>query len=282
VLDGWSIPLLLRDVSKLYDAERTGRDVTFESRRPYRDYIEWLGRQDLAAAETFWRSQLEGVCPRSIFGPNGTFARPSSSGFAGDGEQKLTWTTAETQRLQTLARQQRITMGTLFAAAWAALLMRYSGEAETVYGMTVSGRPAELSGVSEIVGMFVNTLPLRVFLENGERVAEWLGKLQRQQAEMRQYEYISLADVQVLGGVNTGMDLFETMIVYENYPVGDIGDKAGRDLGVVESRAVARGRNAAPSQPDHRGLGPGRLQSREHQRSFSVASATSAQKIPRL
>src|SRR5205085_7269663 len=139
------------------------------------------------------------------------------------------------QRLRQVAQQHGLTMNTLLQGAWAVLLSRYSGSAEVVFGVTVSGRPAQLEGVEQMVGLFINTLPVRVQVRGEQEVMGWLEQVQRQQVEMRQYEYSSLAQVQKwwqeVGGAGAK---FDSILVYENYPVDESVDEQGWELGVSE------------------------------------------------
>ena len=128
-------------------------------------------------------------------------------------------TSEQTRRLQERARREQVTMNTVLQGAWALLLARYSGSNDVLFGATVSGRPAELEGVERMVGLFINTLPVRVRVRGGRGVWEWLRELQGQQVEMRQYEYSPLAQVQAWSEVGAGVALFETLLAYENYPV---------------------------------------------------------------
>ena len=109
-------------------------------------------------------------------------------------------------------------MNTVLQGAWAALLSRYTGQDEVVYGAVVAGRPAELTGVEQMVGLFINTLPVRVHVAGGERVSRWLQQVQAAQVEMREYEYSSLAQIQGWSGVNHGGGLFDSIFVFENFP----------------------------------------------------------------
>jgi surfactin family lipopeptide synthetase C len=124
-----------------------------------------------------------------------------------------------TEQLEKLARKEQVTLNTVAQSAWALLLSRYSGEEEVVYGVTVSGRPAELPGVETMVGLFINTLPVRVKVKGAERVGDWMRRIQADQVEMRQYEYSPLASVQGWSGAPKGIPLFESIVVFENYPV---------------------------------------------------------------
>jgi non-ribosomal peptide synthetase component F len=121
--------------------------------------------------------------------------------------------------LQLFAQQNQLTLNTLVQGAWALLLSRYSGEEDVLFGATVSGRPPSMRGVEEMVGLFINTLPVRVRVSPQAMVRVWLSKLQMQQVEMRQYEHTPLPDVQAWSEVPQGRPLFETLVIFENYPV---------------------------------------------------------------
>src|SRR5205823_5713142 len=108
---------------------------------------------------------------------------------------------------------------TVVQGAWAATLSRYSGKDDVIYGVVVSGRPAELNGVEEMVGPFINTLPTRVRMDAEENVLAWLKRLQHEQAEARQYEYSPLVQVQQWSDMPHGTPLFETISLFENFPV---------------------------------------------------------------
>jgi NRPS condensation-like uncharacterized protein len=141
LLDGWSLPLVLKEVLAYYEAYCGGRELQLGSPRPYRDYIVWLQRQDLAQAEGFWREALQGMTAPTPL-PIGR-----SEGGLGErapryAERGLRVSAAVTGRLQALARAHRLTLNTLVQGAWALLLSRYSGEEEVLFGATVSGRPA--------------------------------------------------------------------------------------------------------------------------------------------
>src|SRR5256885_2171837 len=120
--------------------------------------------------------------------------------------------------VQQMGRRYQLTANTIVQSAWALLRARYSRQREVVYAVTVSGRPSELSGVERMVGLFINTLPVRVKVEEREAVREWLSRQQAEQVEMRQYEYSALVEVQGWSEVAPGRPLFESMVVFENYP----------------------------------------------------------------
>ncbi|HKP13380.1 MAG TPA: amino acid adenylation domain-containing protein, partial [Blastocatellia bacterium] len=210
LMDGWSLPLVLGQLSG--KSEAAGRA------RPYRDYIEWLQRQDLGKAESYWREALRGFNEPTQIGIESS-GEPVGEFTERYGEVSVRLPKAFTERLEGAAREQRLTLNTLVQGGWALLLSRYSGEKDVVYGATVSGRPAELDGIDKVVGVFINTLPVRVKVSPEQRAGEWLKQLQEQQSEMRQYEYSPLAQVQGWSEMGRGATLFESIFAYENYPM---------------------------------------------------------------
>ena len=224
VLDGWCMPILMEEVFSLYEALKRGEDLRLPASRPYSDYIGWLQRQEPSDSEIFWRENLAGfTAPTSL---------PTEHAGEGTGtnydEYELTLAAAATEALGEIARRYHVTLNTIIRGAWALLLSRYSGEQDVLFGVTVSGRPVELPGVESIVGLFINTLPLRVQVLEEESIAQWLQQLQKQQAEMQQYEYSPLVEVQGWAEVPRGVPLFNSILVFENYPVGALASRLNK------------------------------------------------------
>ncbi|HKP82394.1 MAG TPA: amino acid adenylation domain-containing protein, partial [Pyrinomonadaceae bacterium] len=218
LLDGWSIPLLLKEVFIFYEGLCRNEPVQLAQARPYGDYISWLQSQSLEEAERYWREKLRGLTSPT------TIARAGERSAGAEGEyrgQRLHLSEAETAELSAVARRHQLTLNTVVQGAWSILLSRYSGEREVVFGTTVAGRPAELDGVEQMVGVFINTLPMRVRINEGERVSEWLRGLQAEAVEMRQYEYSPLIDVTKWSEMPRGTPLFESLFVFDNYPVNN-------------------------------------------------------------
>src|ERR1043166_8665850 len=217
LLDGWSFPLVFEEVFRLYEAAQRGETAKLEPVRPYRDYISWLSRQDLEQARRYWEAQLRGV-----HGPTRLGVEREAVGEPGvdDYQNEQVVLGAElSEQLQQLGREQQLTLNTIVQGAWAVLLSRYSGERQVVFGVTVSGRPAELRGVERMVGLFINSLPLVVQVQEQQRVSEWLRELQQQVVEMRQYEHTPLVELQKWSELPAGTPLFENLMVFENYPL---------------------------------------------------------------
>ena len=246
ILDGWSMPLVLKEVFTFYDALSRGETLSLPSPRPYRDYIHWLQHQDMARAEAFWRERLRGFHSPTQLTVERLAASIHTDALSspehGYGEQRLSLSEQVTAQLQALARHHQLTLNTIVQGAWALLLSRYSGSEDVVFGATVSGRPAELSGVEQMLGLFINTLPVRVKIEGSERVIQWLQRMQAEEAEARQYEYTPLVEVQRWSEVERGLPLFDSILVFENYPVdasllrrSQEGERAGLEISAVES-----------------------------------------------
>ncbi|HYH82092.1 MAG TPA: amino acid adenylation domain-containing protein, partial [Longimicrobium sp.] len=235
LLDGWSMPLVFRDVVALYGAHAAGRDAALPPAPSYRGYIAWLQRQARGEAERYWREALAGFRSPTPLG----IERAGGGGEGGFGRRELRLGVDQAGAVQACARRLGLTTNTLVQGAWALLLSRYSGEADVVFGATVSGRPAELAGVDEMVGLFINTLPVRVRVEDGERLVDWLRALQARQAELREHEHASLAQVRRWSEVPAGTPLFETIFAFENYPQREMaleeGARARLEVDVQES-----------------------------------------------
>jgi hypothetical protein len=229
LLDGWSLSLVLKEVFAFYEAFCQGQDLHLKPSRPYSDYIVWLQEQDLTVAEAFWLQALKGFTAPTPLGVDRALGSLSSEVESYD-EQEIQLSVAATAALQSLARQHQLTVNTLVQGAWAILLSRYSGQEDVLFGATVSGRPTDLAGVESMVGLFINTLAIRVQVSPQAFVFDWLQQLQAQLVELRQYEYSSLVDVQGWSDVPRGLPLFESIVVFENYPLDASLQKQGGSL----------------------------------------------------
>ncbi|MET0395341.1 MAG: amino acid adenylation domain-containing protein, partial [Longimicrobiaceae bacterium] len=202
--------------------------------RRYREYIAWLERQERSRAEEFWRRTLAGFSDPT---PLPALRHvPGVSDNRGAGTAMLTLSPERTRALQEQARGWGVTMSTLVQGAWGLLLGRYAGESDVVFGATVSGRPAELPGVEETVGLFINAVPVRVRLNGDAQLREWLAELQKEQVEAREHEYAPLVEVHKWSEVPGGRPLFDSMVVFENFPVEQAVGEAAKGLGGLRVR----------------------------------------------
>ncbi|MCG8348344.1 MAG: amino acid adenylation domain-containing protein [Chloroflexales bacterium] len=220
LIDGWCMPLLLREALTSYESFTQVQTPHLPPSPPFRDYIAWLQEQDADDAEAFWRRSLTGFTAATPLVVDRSGAeRAAEPGDYAHRERSLS--ADATAALQSLARQNQLTLSTLVQGAWALLLSRYSSEEDVVFGVTVSGRPADLPGAEQMIGLFINTLPVRVVIPPDKQLGAWLRELQAQQAELRQYEYSPLVQIQGWSQAPRGVPLFESILVFENYPVDE-------------------------------------------------------------
>ena len=238
LLDGWSSPILMQEVFAWYEALRQGQTPNLPPAHPYRDYIVWLRRQDMTQAERFWKETLAGFqapTPLTVDQP------PDEAAEERYEEVDRVLSRELTEQLRELARRQHVTLSTLIHGAWALLLSRYSGEDDVVFGTTVSGRPADLPGAEFMIGLFINTLPVRAQIQPELPVGEWLRRFQEHLVELRQYEYSPLVRIQGWSDVPRQLPLFESILVFENYPTASTLEEEGlegsltiQDVGSIE------------------------------------------------
>jgi amino acid adenylation domain-containing protein len=222
LLDGWSLQLLMQDLTAAYQAHCWGRPVRPPFRRPYSDYIGWLQSQSRAAAEKHWRARLEGFAAPTPLNID-TLPVPGEPDAAhGVADKRLS--AESTRLLGDFARRRQITINTVVQGAWAILLSRYSAESDVLFGSVVSGRPTDLPGAEQMIGLFINTVPVRANLAEDPLVDEWLKRLQEQSAEEHSYHFSPVSDLQSWSDVPPDRPLFESVLVFENYPGMDRPD----------------------------------------------------------
>ncbi|MER7707475.1 amino acid adenylation domain-containing protein [Kitasatospora sp. NPDC097605] len=230
VMDGWSLPIVFTELLELYAAD--GRPGLPEV-ASYRDYLAWLNRQDEDRALAAWAAELDGV-------QEPTLVAPADPGRAPAMPESITVELPErlTRSLEDLARRHGLTLNTVVQGAWALVLAQLSGRTDVVFGATVSARPADLPGVEGMVGLFLNTVPVRVRLDGASPVVDVLAEVQRRQSALIPEQYVGLTDIQKAAGPGA---VFDTLLVFENFP---------RDLGEPDSAGtftvrVNQGREAA-------------------------------------
>lgn len=207
LMDGWSMPVVMSELSALYAA---GGDASgLPPTASYRDYLAWLNRQDKHRARDVWRAELAGLDAPTLVAPADLTRLPDSGFVLTDLSEELT------AGLVSLARGHGLTLNTVVQGAWAVVLSQLAGRTDVVFGATVSGRPAELPGVETMVGLLINTLPVRVPLDGRQPAVEMLTALQERQAGLIAHQHLGLPEVQRLGGPGA---VFDTLVVYENFP----------------------------------------------------------------
>ncbi|HJT56493.1 MAG TPA: amino acid adenylation domain-containing protein [Ktedonobacteraceae bacterium] len=247
--DGWSSTLLNRDFAAFYEALCRGQELHLEPPGLYREYIAWTQQQDLGKAKVFWHKMLDGIAAPVL--PSISLMGGSLSNIAQNREHLphagepftkavLPLSVTTTTGLQSLARKQQLTLATLLNSAWALLVSRYSESEDVIFGTLVSGRPPTLAGSEYMVGFFNNILPLRVQVSPEARLNSWLLNIQARMVELREYEYTPLLKVKEWLGLPKTASLFESYIVFENFPrysYDAVGGKARQDFGIQSTDA---------------------------------------------
>lgn len=240
LLDGWSWPLVFRDLFAAYAAASEGRPIQLPAPRPFRDHIAWLRQQDADAAARFWREELAGLPPRP---PLDVAAPPAGAGVSGYRAEWTRLSAGAGDALRALARARRVTLSSVFQAAWSLWLASRTDARDLVFGVAVAGRPAELAGVDQIVGPFINALPLRVRFDSATTAATLLSQLHAHNARVRQFEYAPLARIAGWAGRPSGEPLFETFVAFQNYPVDPSALGQGRRVAVRNPQSAIRTNN---------------------------------------
>ena len=219
VIDGWSLPVFVNEMMILYRASGD-LEALPEAPRPYRDYIGWLANRDQAASQQIWRQHLADLPGPTLLSAAMGGAPSDSAGLPRGTELRID--PPATAELVDGARARGVTVNTLLQMAWALVVSRLTDRDDVVFGVTVSGRPAELAGVETMIGLFINTVPLRVRLDAAVAVGAQCRALQRDAATLRDHGYLGHAQLRALGGVG---EMFDTLLVYENFPLGGMASR---------------------------------------------------------
>ncbi|MFF3754670.1 amino acid adenylation domain-containing protein [Streptomyces sp. NPDC002018] len=219
VADGWSLPVLHRELMASY-----GRGVPdLPEVAPYRSYLRHVASLDREAARAAWRTALAGLDE-----PTRLVPVPAGAGPIDPGQIRLELSERTTGRLAARARELGVTLGTVVQGAWGLLLGRLTGRQDVVFGTTVSGRDGAVDGIESMVGLFINTLPTRFVWQPADTLAALLGRLQDEQARLLDHQHLGLAEIQRIAGLAGSGELFDTLLVFENYPA-DTGPRDPSD-----------------------------------------------------
>ncbi|RAG85060.1 hypothetical protein DN069_13970 [Streptacidiphilus pinicola] len=224
LFDGWSVPVLMQDLLHLYASH--GDAGALPRLRPFREFLQWQARQDREAAAAAWAAELDGFDEPTLLARTLTDAEPGED----VGHVDVPLTVEATQSLAQCAARLGVTLNTLVQGAWAVLLGQLTGRQDVVFGATVSGRPPQVDGVESMVGLFINTLPVRVPLPPGQTFAQLLATLQERQGELLDHHHYGLTDIHQSVGTNR---LFDTLVVFESYPVDHVGLSEANDTAGV-------------------------------------------------
>ena len=192
--DGWCLPILLNEALAIYEGLLAERHVTLDKRRPFRDYILWLARQDRAAAASFGATISTDLPARRPWGSIGCQVLPMDCGVSS--AARSICPRERRSRCNCSHNRARLTLSVLVQGAWSVLLSRYSGATDVVFGATVSGRPPEIANVDAMIGLFINTLPVRVKIVDHQSVVDFLTRLQNEQVARDAFAHTPLVQIQ--------------------------------------------------------------------------------------
>ncbi|MCT4496446.1 non-ribosomal peptide synthetase [Pseudomonas sivasensis] len=224
LIDAWCRSLLMNDFFEIYMALGEGHDAQLATAPRYRDYIAWLQRQNLNEAREWWQQNLQGFERTTPIPSDRPFLREHAghSGGMVVGDCYTRLDARDGAQLRELAQAHQLTVNTFAQAAWALVLRRLSGDRDVLFGVTVAGRPVEMPEMQRTVGLFINSIALRVKLpEDGQRcsVRQWLSGLLDSNMQLREYEYLPLVTIQEHSELPKGQPLFDSLFVFENAPV---------------------------------------------------------------
>ncbi|WP_225000412.1 non-ribosomal peptide synthetase, partial [Cesiribacter sp. SM1] len=222
LLDGWSLPILLQELLTTYEALQQDIELAMQDVDQYEDFIRYLQKKDALLAEQFWKGYLLGVEEPTLLP---FVANRQDRNKGGNEYWKEKWELEDLlqEELQRFGQSQHLTANTLVQGVWSYLLYRYTGQQNPVYGVTVAGRPTDLPAAESRIGLYINTLPLHTPVEEGQLVVEWLKNLQDGHSGAREHAYTPLSTIQNWQGIRG--DMFDTLLVFENYPIGDVFSK---------------------------------------------------------
>ena len=216
ICDGWSSTQIIQELVAEYHSLSQGQTIFKGQERPFRDFVSWIHEQDHSSAKHF----LE----RRAFGRNQSLPRYRPTRLIRSAKATediaLPLSTEFTASLNAAARSRRLTVNTIIQGAWALLLHFYSGEDDIIFGSTVSGRPPYFEDAQTMVGLFINTLPIRIGIEQDRPFSDWLAALLEKQIQIRDFETSSLVDIQEWSEFQPGVPLFDSIVVFENVPTG--------------------------------------------------------------
>ncbi|MBD3860021.1 amino acid adenylation domain-containing protein [Bacillus sp. 28A-2] len=226
IMDGWSMGVLMKKLFHYYESYRNGSTPDRSQGKPYADYIQWLGKQNKQEAEGYWKQRLDGALQHQ-----GLLHQKETNGQYDHQEWTFTWDADMVQAIQDVARQCQVTAPNLFQAAWSVLLGTYHAANDVTFGTVVSGRPPSVTGIERMAGLFINTIPVRVTLDQEHTFKQLIQQVQQHALEAESYDFMPLYDIQQKTAA--GGRLFDHLVGFENYPLDQelSGDTMSARLG---------------------------------------------------
>ncbi|MBI2948523.1 MAG: amino acid adenylation domain-containing protein [Verrucomicrobia bacterium] len=238
LLDGWSYLIVLKELFSVYEACAHQAEIKLESTRPFQEFIASRRHLDLRPARDFWRETLHGFRSTTSINLETPAVEAGQKGEAG--EEMLRCGREFTEALRAFARRHRLTLSTLIQGAWALLLHRYTGEPDVVFGATVCGRPPDFEGIESMVGVFINTIPVRIAVVPNRSVMSWLTALQNRLMDFQRFQCAPLSVIRQCSALPPDQPLFESIVIFENVPADAALWEGGESLKIRNVRFLSR------------------------------------------
>lgn len=235
LLDGWSLALLLQQSFAAYESLCLGEPVASPAAPAYKQYIQWISNRRTDEAEAFWKHYLNGFHKPVALEKRVVIEGEQASWL----EEDWSLDREQTNKLRLTSMQLHVTVNLMIQSMWALLLHYYSGNRDIVFGATTAGRPTEIAGIEQTVGLFINTLPVRAIIEPNVSLGDWLDQLHKQQAEARSFESTPLVLIQQWSEVPRGTELFDSIVIFENYPI-DRSNQLGAGLELEQASSYVQ------------------------------------------
>ncbi|WP_411810134.1 bacitracin non-ribosomal peptide synthetase BacC [Bacillus paralicheniformis] len=212
LLDGWCLGIIMRELFVIYENRMNGKASPLKETKPYSDYIKWLERQDQEEGRQYWREYLKGYEEQAQLP---TLTKRKKSSLYDRREKVIHLSKQLTKQLKSLAAKNSVTLHTVIQTIWGLMLTKYNKIDDVVFGTVVSGREANVDGIEDMIGLFINTIPTRIRFNEQARFNECLQKVQEDAIQSNRYNYMNLAEVQALSSLKK--DLIDHILVFENY-----------------------------------------------------------------
>jgi amino acid adenylation domain-containing protein/non-ribosomal peptide synthase protein (TIGR01720 family) len=237
LLDGWSMPIVCKDLVGAYNSAASGADSDQGRAVPFERFIAWHQREKIADAIRFWQEELGDVLHPTPLPFGGVYDLQYED--TSKQEVAVRFSAVDTEKVTAFARENAVTTSTIIQAAWALLLHSYSHETDIVFGTTISGRLADIPDVDSIVGLCINTVPTKISVATNNTVSAWLTEINLRQAERDAHGFLSLTNIQNCSKISGEHKLFDSVIVFENYPaIGELTTDMGMGMvGIEEAKA---------------------------------------------
>lgn len=214
LMDGWCISLIFSDLFQIYENLKNNVDINAYSGGSYHEYIKWFINRDMRSSSKYWDDYLKSYQRKSLLSDYEYISQEKY-------EQELSTLVIDQKisiKLLEMAKKIKVTPNSIFQAIWSILLRRYTGLDDIVFGAVVSGRPSELPGVDKTIGLFINTIPVRVQFSEGQSFIKTACNIQMNAIESKQHEIYPLSKIQ---SNYKGELLFDHIIIFENYPLSE-------------------------------------------------------------